>query len=70
MWYKRRGLRHPLKSFIHFLTCAEQPLRIGFFCGTVGLGIIVGALCSYGFQHYHGNVFKSWQVSFFIESVE
>ncbi|KAL7796320.1 major facilitator superfamily domain-containing protein [Trichoderma afarasin] len=48
MWYKRR----------------EQPLRIGFFCGTVGLGIIVGALCSYGFQHYHGNVFKSWQIMF------
>ncbi|KIX95093.1 uncharacterized protein Z520_09009 [Fonsecaea multimorphosa CBS 102226] len=50
MWYKRK----------------EQPLRIGFWAGTVGLGIIVGALCSYGFQHYHGRSFKSWQVMFLV----
>ncbi|KAL7928218.1 major facilitator superfamily domain-containing protein [Trichoderma chlorosporum] len=50
MWYKRR----------------EQPLRIGLWCGTVGLGIIVGALCSYGFQHYQGNTFKSWQIMFLV----
>jgi hypothetical protein len=31
----------------------------------VGPGIIVGALCSYGFQKYHGESFKSWQVSVF-----
>ncbi|KAL7904995.1 major facilitator superfamily domain-containing protein [Trichoderma velutinum] len=53
MWYKRR----------------EQPLRIGFFCGTVGLGIIIGAICSYGFQHYQGNDFKSWQIMFLVFGV-
>ncbi|KAH8891611.1 MFS general substrate transporter [Thozetella sp. PMI_491] len=48
MWYKRR----------------EQPLRFGLWAGSVGLGIIVGALCSYGLQHYQGTTFKSWQIMF------
>ncbi|KEF57192.1 uncharacterized protein A1O9_07382 [Exophiala aquamarina CBS 119918] len=50
MWYKRR----------------EQPLRVGIWCGTVGLGIIIGALCSFGFQHYVGRSFKSWQIMFLL----
>lgn len=34
-----------------------------WYLGT-GTGTIVGALSSYGFQHYAGTAFKSWQIMF------
>jgi sugar phosphate permease len=34
-----------------------------WYLGT-GTGTIVGALTSYGFQHYEGTTFKSWQIMF------
>lgn len=34
-----------------------------WYLGT-GTGLIVGALSSYGFQHYVGTAFKSWQIMF------
>ena len=46
MWYKR----------------SEQPLRIAIWYLGVGIGTIVGALASYGFQFYTGKHFYSWQV--------
>lgn len=46
MWYKR----------------TEQPLRIAIWYLGVGLGTMVGALASYGFQFYVGKTFYSWQV--------
>lgn len=48
MWYKK----------------SEQPLRCGIWYLGTGTGTIVGALASYGFQHYTGTHFKSWQVMF------
>lgn len=50
-----------------FLT--TDPLIQGlWYCGA-GLGGIIGALTSYGFQHYHGAEFKSWQIMFLIVGV-
>ncbi|PMD42909.1 allantoin permease [Hyaloscypha variabilis F] len=50
MWYKK----------------SEQPLRIGiWFCST-GLARAAGGLGSFAFQHYHGRVFKSWQIMFLV----
>lgn len=44
----------------------EQPLRIGFwYCGT-GIGVIFGSLASFGFQHYEGGIFSSWQIMFLV----
>ncbi|KAJ9602289.1 hypothetical protein H2200_013144 [Cladophialophora chaetospira] len=42
---------------------AEQPLRVATWYLGVGAGTIVGALASFGFQHYTDKSFKSWQVS-------
>lgn len=50
MWYKR----------------SEQPFRVGLWYIGVGSGSILGALISFGFQHYHGKVFKSWQILFLV----
>ncbi|KAK9434611.1 allantoin permease [Metarhizium brunneum] len=50
MWYKR----------------SEQPLRMGIWYLSTGLGQIVGALASYGFQFYQGQDFKSWQIMFLL----
>lgn len=50
MWYKKE----------------EQPVRIGIWYLGTGTGTIVGALSSYGFQHYTGDSFKSWQVMFLV----
>ncbi|RDW80905.1 MFS transporter-18 [Coleophoma crateriformis] len=50
MWYKKN----------------EQPLRIGIWYLGTGCGTIVGALLSYGFQHYTGTAFKSWQIMFLV----
>lgn len=37
---------------------------MGFWYLGTGTGTIVGALSSYGFQHYVGTTFKSWQIMF------
>ncbi|KAL3420336.1 allantoate permease [Phlyctema vagabunda] len=50
MWYKKE----------------EQPFRIGIWYLGTGGGTIVGALLSYGFQHYTGTTFKSWQIMFMV----
>ncbi|OAP57655.1 hypothetical protein AYL99_08393 [Fonsecaea erecta] len=50
MWYKR----------------SEQPLRVAIWYLGVGGGTIVGALASFGFQYYHADTFKSWQIMFLV----
>lgn len=50
MWYKRK----------------EQPIRVGFWYIGVGVASIIGSLISFGFQHYHGSAFTSWQIMFLI----
>jgi MFS family permease len=50
MWYKK----------------SEQPTRIGFWYLGTGTGTVIGALSSYGFQHYSGATFKSWQIMFLV----
>ena len=50
MWYKR----------------SEQVPRTGlWYCGT-GTGTIIGSLVSFGFQHYRGHDFTSWQIMFLV----
>lgn len=51
MWYKK----------------AEQPPRMGLWYVGTGTGSVLGALASYGFQHYAGNGrFTTWQVMFLV----
>lgn len=50
MWYKKH----------------EQPPRVGFWYLGTGTGTIIGALTSFGFQHYKGHSFKSWQIMFLV----
>ncbi|RJE19347.1 Allantoate [Aspergillus sclerotialis] len=50
MWYKRH----------------EQPARVGLWYIGVGLGVVVGSLMSFGFQHYHSTTFTSWQIMFLV----
>ncbi|KAK5683192.1 hypothetical protein LTS10_004723 [Elasticomyces elasticus] len=50
MWYKRE----------------EQPLRIGCWYLGVGVGVVLGALVSYGFQFYEGQIFRSWQIMYLV----
>ncbi|KAI9747657.1 MAG: hypothetical protein M4579_007421 [Chaenotheca gracillima] len=50
MWYKR----------------SEQPPRVGLWYIGTGTGTIVGALASFGFQHYEAAAFKSWQIMFLV----
>lgn len=50
MWYKR----------------SEQPARVGFWYVGTGTGTIIGALTSFGFQHYEGDQFTSWQIMFLV----
>ncbi|KAK8055185.1 hypothetical protein PG993_000412 [Apiospora rasikravindrae] len=50
MWYKK----------------SEQPRRVGFWYVGTGAAKIVGALTSFGFQHYTRSDFKSWQVMFLV----
>ncbi|KAK5096549.1 hypothetical protein LTS08_007422 [Lithohypha guttulata] len=50
MWYKRQ----------------EQPPRMGIWYLGTGCGTIVGALISFGFQHYHSSGFTSWQIMFLV----
>lgn len=53
MWYKRN----------------EQPVRVGLWYLGVGLGTIAGALISFGFQHYQGDTFRSWQIMFLVVGI-
>lgn len=53
MWYKR----------------AEQPPRMGLWYVGTGTGSVIGALSSFGFQHYVGDGerrFTSWQIMFLV----
>lgn len=61
---------HAFGSFVEINTDirrkAEQPTRIGYWYLGTGTGLIAGALSSYGFQHYSGTIFKSWQIMFLL----
>ncbi|ORY68537.1 allantoate permease [Pseudomassariella vexata] len=50
MWYKK----------------SEQPARVSFWYVGTGTGSIIGALASFGFQHYEGERFTSWQIIFLL----
>ncbi|KAK8022095.1 allantoin permease [Apiospora rasikravindrae] len=50
MWYKK----------------SEQPARVGFWYLGTGTGTIIGALSSFGFQHYVSDNFRSWQTMFLL----
>ena len=50
MWYKKQ----------------EQPLRTGIRYLGVGTGTMIGALISFGFQHYYSPTFTSWQIMFLV----
>lgn len=50
MWYKR----------------SEQPPRMGFWYAGTGTGTVIGALASFGFQHYTSETFTSWQIMFLV----
>ncbi|KAJ6114448.1 MFS general substrate transporter [Penicillium sp. IBT 16267x] len=45
---------------------SEQPMRVGLWYIGVGTGSMLGALISFGFQHYEGQIFKGWQIMFLI----
>ncbi|KAL7625986.1 hypothetical protein AAE478_002755 [Parahypoxylon ruwenzoriense] len=45
---------------------SEQPARVGFWYVGTGTGTIIGALTSFGFQHYESEVFTSWQIMFLL----
>lgn len=49
-----------------YYTKAEQSARIGFWATQAGTGYIIGGLISFGFQHYHGKTFTSWQIMFLV----
>jgi MFS family permease len=53
MWYKK----------------TEQPSRLGFWYVGTAIGKMVGAITSFGFQHYEGSTFKSWQIMFLVFGV-
>lgn len=50
MWYRR----------------SEQPSRMGLWYVGTGTGSIIGALASFGFQHYTDKAFTSWQIMFLV----
>lgn len=50
MWYKKH----------------EQPTRMGWWYLGTGCGTIMGAIASFGFQHYDGKSFTSWQIMFLV----
>lgn len=47
-------------------TATEQPPRVGLWFSGTGCGTIIGALTSFGFQHYHNATFTSWQIMFLL----
>lgn len=50
MWYKK----------------SEQPPRMGLWYVGTGTGTVIGALASFGFQHYTSKAFTSWQIMFLV----
>ncbi|MCJ1259839.1 hypothetical protein MMC24_007678 [Lignoscripta atroalba] len=50
MWYKQN----------------ELPPRVGFWYIGTGTGTIIGAIASFGFQHYTAKTFTSWQIMFLL----
>lgn len=49
MWYKR----------------IEQPLRMGIWIGSAGIGYVISGIASFGIGHIHG-VISSWKTMFLI----
>ncbi|AQZ13003.1 THI73 (YLR004C) [Zygosaccharomyces parabailii] len=49
-----------------YYTKAEQCARIGYWATQAGTGYIIGGLISFGFLHYHGTTFTSWQIMFLV----
>ncbi|CCH60163.1 hypothetical protein TBLA_0C03610 [Henningerozyma blattae CBS 6284] len=49
-----------------YYTKSEQSARIGYWAIQAGTGYVVGGLISFGFLHYHGTTFLSWQIMFLI----
>ncbi|SCU85904.1 LADA_0D10704g1_1 [Lachancea dasiensis] len=49
-----------------YYTKSEQSARIGFWATQAGTGYIVGGLISFGFLHYRGTTFASWQIMFLV----
>lgn len=49
-----------------YYTKSEQSARIGFWAAQAGTGYIIGGLISFGFLHYHGKDFTSWQIMFLV----
>ncbi|CCD26771.1 Thi73p NDAI_0I02020 [Naumovozyma dairenensis CBS 421] len=49
-----------------YYTKSEQSARIGFWAIQAGTGYIVGGLISFGFLHYNGTEFTSWQIMFLV----
>jgi MFS family permease len=66
MWYKTDGkiFHQPTQFLIDELL--EQPPRVGVWYVGTGTGAIMGALTSFGFQHYHSDAFASWQIMFLL----
>ncbi|CCF57626.1 hypothetical protein KAFR_0C06300 [Kazachstania africana CBS 2517] len=52
-----------------YYTKSEQSSRIGFWATQAGMGYIVGGLISFGFLHYNGEKFTSWQIMFLVVGV-
>lgn len=49
-----------------YYTKSEQSARIGYWAAQAGTGYIIGGLISFGFLHYHGKSFTSWQIMFLV----
>lgn len=49
-----------------YYTKSEQCARIGFWATQAGTGYIIGGLISFGFLHYNGKNFTSWQIMFLV----
>ncbi|CDO94621.1 unnamed protein product [Kluyveromyces dobzhanskii CBS 2104] len=49
-----------------YYTKSEQTQRIGYWAAQAGTGYIIGGLMSFGFLHYHGAEFTSWQIMFLV----
>ena len=47
-------------------TKKEQPLRIGLWYTGQGVAISLGAIVSFGLQHYTARAFTAWQIMFLL----
>lgn len=52
-----------------YYTKSEQARRIGYWASQAGTGYIVGGLISFGFLHYDGKIFTSWQIMFLVVGI-